>query len=498
MRSIDRWAIEDRGVAGLDLMERAGGAVAREVERISPEGPVTVMCGKGNNGGDGLVIARLLRDAGREVTVLLAGSEDEVSPDARANLQRLRGAAPLSTQGAQVGADGVVVDALLGTGFDGEPRGMVADAIDAINRSGATVVSVDVPSGVDASTGAARGRAVQASLTVSFHAGKPGLWIAPGKMLAGAVRVVDIGIPRGAPAQAWAGLIEPTVLGQLPRRGARSTKFSSGEALIVGGSAGMTGAPALAGRAAMRAGAGYVILCVPASAVGAVSAAGSAELMCRGLPESDGAHSPEGVEVVLAACERAGALALGPGLGRSESAVEFARSLAAKVPVPLVLDADGLNAHAGGLAALAGRAAATVLTPHAGELGRLLELESTEIERERLLHARQAATLASSIVVLKGDDTLVVDPGGRVAISRGESPALATAGTGDVLGGVIAALLSQGVEPFTAASAGVWLHARAGRLAAGRVGAPEGVIATDVIAALPAARGEGSGGELEA
>ena len=496
MRSIDRWAIEVRGVGGLDLMERAGAAVAREVERIAPEGRVSVVCGKGNNGGDGLVIARLLRDAGREVTVLLTGPQDQISPDARANLERLPGEGPVDAGDAHIGADGVVVDALLGTGFDGEPRGAVADAIDAINRSGASVVSVDVPSGVDASTGAARGRAVQASLTVSFHAGKPGLWIAPGKVLAGRVQVVDIGIPHGAPAQSWAGLIEQPVLAQLPRRGARSTKFSSGEALIAGGSAGMTGAPALAGRAAMRAGAGYVILCVPQSAVGA--AAGSAELMCRGLPEKDGAHSPDGVDVVLAACERAGALALGPGLGRSDGAAEFARRLAREAPVPLVLDADGLNAHSGRLAALAARTAPTVLTPHAGELGRLLELDSAEIERERLLHAREAAQLASCVLVLKGDDTLVVDPGGRVAVSRGDSPALATAGTGDVLSGVIAALLAQGVEPFTAASAGVWLHAQAGRLAAGRAGAPEGVIATDVIEALPAARGADSGGEATA
>ena len=251
----------------------------------------------------------------------------------------------------------------------------------------------------------------------------------------------------------------------------------------------MTGAPALAGRAAMRAGAGYVILCVPSSAVQAVSVAGSAELLCRGLPERDGSHSPDGVEPVLAACGRAGSLALGPGLGRSEGAVEFARTLAREAPVPLVLDADGLNAHAGRLQDLAGRRAGTVLTPHAGELGRLLELESAEIEHERLRHAREAAALASSVVVLKGDDTLVVDPGGRVAISRGHSPALATAGTGDVLSGVIAALLAQGVEPFTSACAGVWLHARAGRLAAEWAGAPEGVIATDVIRALPSARG---------
>jgi len=489
MRSIDRWAIDVQGVPGLDLMERAGGATVRELENLAPDGPVTVLCGKGNNGGDGLVIARLLRDAGRPVKVLIAGSAEEISPEARANLDRLPGEPPESLQGAEITGGGVIVDALLGTGFDGEPRGVVADAIDAINAAQLPVLSVDAPSGVDASSGAARGRAVRATMTVSFHAGKPGLWIAPGKGLAGEVRVVDIGIPRGAPGGAWAGLIEPSILEQLPRRGAQSTKFSSGQALIVGGSTGLTGAPAMAGRAAARAGAGYVILLVPSAAAAAVAAAGSAELMVRGLADLDGAHTPAGVQEVLAAGERAGAVALGPGLGRSDGAAQFARALAAQAPVPLVLDADGLNAHAGGLRELAGRGAPTVMTPHAGELGRLLGIDSAEVERERLLHAREAAESAQAVLVLKGDDTLVVEPGGRVAISRGGSPALATAGTGDVLSGVIAALLAQGVDAFTAACAGVFLHARAGRLAAARVGAAEGVIATDVIDSLPAARG---------
>jgi NAD(P)H-hydrate epimerase len=491
MRSIDRWAIDVQGVPGLDLMERAGAATVRELESLAPEGAVTVLCGKGNNGGDGLVIARLLRDAGRPVTVLIAGSAEEISPEAHANLQRLPGEPPRSLQGAEIAGHGVVVDALLGTGFDGEPRGVVAEAIDAINAAQLPVLSVDAPSGVDASSGAARGRAVRATVTVSFHAGKPGLWIAPGKGLSGDVRVVDIGIPRGAPGGAWAGLIEPSILEVLPRRGADSTKFSSGQALVAGGSAGMTGAPALAGRAAARAGAGYVILWVPAAAAQAVAANGSAELMVRGLTDRDGAHTPEGVQDVLAACERAGALALGPGLGRSDGAVRFARTLAAQAPLPLVLDADGLNAHAGRLGDLADRGAPTVMTPHAGELGRLLGIESSEVERERLHHAREAAQRAEAILVLKGDDTLVVEPGGRVGISRGGSPALATAGTGDVLSGVIASLLAQGLDAFTAACAGVYLHAQAGRLAAARIGAAEGVIATDVIDSLPAARGSG-------
>jgi NAD(P)H-hydrate epimerase len=217
--------------------------------------------------------------------------------------------------------------------------------------------------------------------------------------------------------------------------------------------------------------------------------AGPPELMTRGLPDEDGGLIATGVKEVLEASERGGALALGPGLGRSAGAVAFARELARAAEVALVLDADGLNAHAGRLGELTARSAPTVLTPHAGELGRLLEVGTEEIERERLRHVRAAAERARAVVVLKGDDTLIADPSGRVAVSPGATPALATAGTGDVLTGVIAALLAAGLGPFTAAAAGVSLHAQAGREAARRQGAAEGVVASDVIAALPAARG---------
>jgi ADP-dependent NAD(P)H-hydrate dehydratase / NAD(P)H-hydrate epimerase len=508
MRGIDRWAIEERGVAGLDLMERAGAGVARAVERLVPDGSVTVVCGKGNNGGDGLVVARLLRESGRQVTVVCATSPEEFSRDARANLERLPGASPVQLNGqvwsrdasqpsgspatgnADVFAADVLVDALLGTGFQGTPRGVVAEAIEAINRADARVVSVDVPSGVDASSGVLCGAAVCASVTVTFHAAKPGLWIRPGKAHAGKVQRLDIGIPRGAPQDASIGLIAPSVLEQLPRRVASSTKFSSGHVLIVGGSRGLTGAPRMAAEASMRAGAGYVTVCIPACLQGILASGGTPEMMTRGMPDEDGAHTLDGVAGVLEASARGGALALGPGLGRNDSAFEFARTLASEADVPMVLDADGLNAHAGRLGDLLARSAPTVLTPHAAELGRLLELDSAEIEHERLRHVRRAAEQAAAVVVLKGDDTLVAEPGGRVAVSPGASPALATAGTGDVLTGVIAALLAQGLEAFTAAAAGVWLHAQAGKQAARRVGAPEGVIATDVIAALPIARSQ--------
>jgi hydroxyethylthiazole kinase-like uncharacterized protein yjeF len=500
MRAIDRWAIDVRGVPSLDLMERAGAGVARTVERLVPDGPVAVVCGSGNNGGDGFVVARLLRDAGREVTVVCASPPEKLTGDALRNFKRLSGPAPVDlAQGTDaLGKASIVVDALLGTGFAGEPRGTVGEAIEAISSCAAPVVSVDVPSGVDASTGVVSGVAVRAKVTVTFHTAKPGLWIHPGKAYAGEVEVLDIGIPRGGPSDAEIGLIEPTILGLLPHRGAESTKFSSGHVLVAGGSRGLTGAPRMAALAAMRAGAGYVTACVPASLQEILATGGPPELMTRGLPEEDGGLAPAGVEVVLEAARRGGSLALGPGLGRGEHAIAFARSLASGAEVPLVLDADGLNAHSGNSGAhgaghlddLAAREAPTVLTPHPGELARLLETGTAEIARERLAHVRRAAERARAVVVLKGDDTLVADPSGMVAVSLGGSPALATAGTGDVLCGVIAALLSQDLSPFVAAAAGVLLHVRAGRIAARKVGAPEGVIATDVIASLPAARGD--------
>jgi NAD(P)H-hydrate epimerase len=488
MRGTDRWAIEDRGVPSLDLMERAGAGLARLTEAAVPDGPIAVVCGKGNNGGDGLVAARLLRDLGRAVTVLATGDLRESTPDSRANLERLPGDGVRPFAAGALDGHAGYVDALLGTGFAGEPRGAVAEAIAALNAAGGPVVSADVPSGVDASTGETAGEAVRAAATATFHLPKLGLWVNPGKRHAGVVHVVDIGIPRGAPLPLEGGLIGPEVVGAVPRRGADGTKFDSGHVLVAGGSTGLTGAPSLTALAAARAGAGYVTACVPAS-LQAIFATRFIEVMTRAVADDDGSFAPAGVETVLAAAERGGALALGPGIGRTAGAVAFARGLAARAPVALVLDADGLNAHAGHLSDLAGRAAPTVCTPHAGELARLLEVDSDEIERRRLHHAREAAGRSGGVLVLKGDDSLVVDPSGAVAVSPGGSPALATAGTGDVLSGVIAALLARRLPAFVAAAAGVWLHAEAGRRAARAVGSAEGVIATDVIAHLPAALG---------
>jgi NAD(P)H-hydrate epimerase len=509
MRAVDRWAIEQRGVPSLELMEHAGAGVARAVERAAPAGAVAVVCGKGNNGGDGFVAARLLRELGREVIVVGVSRPDELSGDAREMLSLLGDDLLVPPSEGALATAAVIVDALLGTGFQGQPRGPVADAIEAVDTAGAPVVSVDVPSGVDASTGVVAGVAVHASVTVTFHAAKPGLWIHPGKAYAGTVETIDIGIPPGGPidfpegagagdaargggairpAEACVGLITPAVLGLLPRRDSSSTKFTSGHVVIVGGSRGLTGAPRMAAQASMRAGAGYVTACVPAALQAILASGGPPEMMTRGLSDDGDGLTPDGVRTALSAAERGGALALGPGLGRSDGAIEFARALAREAHVAMVLDADGLNAHAGRLRELAERQRPTVLTPHAGELGRLLELEASAIERERLKHVRVAAEQCRAVVALKGDDTLIADPRGRVAVSPGDSPGLATAGTGDVLTGVIAAILAQGLDPFAAAAAGVYLHAAAGREAATRQGVAEAVIASDVIAALPAAR----------
>jgi NAD(P)H-hydrate epimerase len=486
MRATDAWAIEQEGVPSLDLMERAGAGLARLTADLAPEGVVAVVCGKGNNGGDGLVAARLLRDEGRDVRVLLTGAPEDLRGDAAVNLERLPGDPPGPFAAGALEGAAAIVDALLGTGFAGEPREPIKGAIEAINATDAVVVAADVPSGVDASTGVVAGAAVRARATATFHAAKPGLWITPGKTHAGEVRVIEIGIPPGAPATADVGLIQPSVLTQIPRREPGSTKFSEGAVLVVGGSAGLTGAPSLASEAAARTGAGYVITGVPRS-LSLIFELRLLEVMTRALPDEDGSFVTAAVEPALHAAERADAMVLGPGLGRAEGVGDFARELARRVELPLLLDADGLNAHAGAPEALAQRPAATVLTPHAGELGRLLDLPSAQIDAERLRHARNAAEVSGSIVVLKGDDSLIAEPAGRVAVSPGGAPALATAGTGDVLSGTIGALLAKGMAAFDAACAGVAVHAEAGRRAAG-VHGPDTVIASDVIAALAAAR----------
>lgn len=465
MRAVDRWAIEEQGVPGAELMEAAGRALAEAVAGLVPEGPVRILRGKGNNGGDGLVAERLLGEMGFEVESV-AVFEDEGRD------------LPAWLEGA-----GVAVDAIFGTGFSGAPREPAAAAIAALNRCAAPVVACDIGSGVDASTGEVASEAVEADLTVTFHAAKLGQRIAPGKWHTGELRVVPIGIPDGAPVDPAGGAIEPAVLALAPARGPRSTKFSSGQVTIAGASRGLSGAVQMASRAAIRAGAGYATVAVPAD-LEPVFEAGQPEVMSVGCPGGDGCLAPASLKPLLRSFERAAAGVFGPGLGRDPGSVELAREAVAAIEAPLVLDADGLNAFAGEAARIAARKAPTVLTPHAGELGRLLDRPAEEVSAHRLAAAHELARAADAVVVLKGDDTIVTD-GERTAVNALSAPALAAAGTGDVLSGIVAALLARGLEPFAAACAGVLAHARAGRDAALRIGAAESTIATDVIDSIP-------------
>ncbi len=484
MRGIDRWAIEEMGVPSLELMEAAGRVVADAVGELALEGPVRIVCGKGNNAGDGLVAARYLSEAGFEVEALLLWPAEQLSGDAVANLERFAAEQVSGDLTARLAGSGAIVDAIFGTGFSGEPREPALAALAAIDACGAPVIACDIASGVDASSGEVAGSAVEADLTVSFHAAKVGHRVAPGKWHTGELRVASIGIPDGAPGELAAGTIDRAVLDLAPRRGSRSTKFSSGQVVIAGGSRGLTGAVQMSSRAAIRAGAGYATVAVPAD-LETIFEQGQPEVMSIGCPGGDGCLAPASAKLLLRAFERAAAGVFGPGLGRDPGSIELAREVLSAIEAPLVLDADGLNAFAGELGRIAARKAPTVLTPHAGELGRLLGRPADEVSAHRLGSAREAAREANAVVVLKGDDTIVTD-GERIAVNALPAPGLATAGTGDVLSGIVAALLARGLEPFAAACAAVLAHALAGRDAAARIGVAESVIATDVIDSIPA------------
>ena len=413
------------------MMERAGRAVADAVLGRYPDARhVCALCGKGANGGDGRIALRLLSEAGRETS-------EELDP----------------------GAD-VVIDALFGTGFRGEPREEAAALIERINAHGAAVVAVDIPSGVDASTGEAPGAAVRADVTVTMHGPKIGVVVAPGRFLAGEVVVADIGLED---AETEHRLVTADVLAAVPRRGPRDTKYSAGSVLVVGGSPGMAGAVCLAAEAAFRADAGYVTVATPKDALPVVEAR-LLEAVKRPLEEVDDA------------AERATALAIGPGLGRAGDRQKLVARLLREVELPAVVDADALFGLEPG-----GWPAPRVLTPHAGELARLLGEESAWVDAHRLAAARRAAERFGCVVLLKGADTLIAAAGDGVLVSAHGLPSLATAGTGDVLTGIVAAFLAKGMEPRLAAAAAAYAHGAASRAAVQRAG----LIASDLIDALP-------------
>lgn len=473
-------AAEDAfGRPAIELMERAGAAAAEAVLRRYPHARrISVWCGAGANGGDGLVVARLLHQAGREPEVVLAGPEEKLSGDAAENLRRAYEAGvPFTEKPIE---PEVVVDALFGTGFSGAPRRDAAARIEALGALGAPVVSIDVPSGVDASTGEVGGVAVQADLTVTFHGLKTGLVTGPGRFHTGEVEVADIGL---AQTETRHRLVTPEILSRVPRRGERDNKYSAGFVVLVGGSPGLTGAPLLAAEAAMRAGAGYVRACVPESVAG-VLAERFVEVTMTPIPSyHDGLVAAEAADRVIAAAERADAVAIGPGLGRSEGVRGLVQRLLAELELPVVLDGDGLWALEGHLDWVFQRDAPTVLTPHSGELARLLGRSSDWVDAHRVDAAGGAADDVGAVVCLKGADTLVAAPGRGVLVCDLGSAGLASAGTGDVLTGVTAAFLAKGMDARLGASAAAATTGLAARRASERHGFA-GLIARDVVEAL--------------
>ncbi len=462
MTAADQHAIAT-GTSEAVLIDRAGRAVARHARRMlggTYGRRVTVVAGKGNNGADGRVAARQLRAWGVGVDELVLSS----------------GLEEIDVGRALARAD-LVVDAMYGTGFRGRLDGAAAQVAASMNASSVPVLAVDIPSGVDGTTGAASDTAVRADETICFAAYKSGLLFAPGSTLAGAIFVADIGI--GVAGRSQLGVFDATDLA-LPGTDAAAHKWSSG-CLVVGGSGGMVGAPILAGSAALRCGAGMVVCAVPGD--GAASQVSGAELVARALPvTTNGALAEDAASAVLKEISRFRVLAIGPGLGRDDETQAAVRRIVTEADIRLVIDADALNAIARAPSVLAARDAAgfplPVLTPHAGEYARLA---GRPVGDDRVVAARDLAARLHAIVLLKGPGTVIAAPDGRAIVNRTGGPALATAGTGDVLTGVIAGLVAQGVEPFASAATGAYVH---GRAAAAALTSPD-IVASDLVGALP-------------
>jgi hydroxyethylthiazole kinase-like uncharacterized protein yjeF len=436
-----------------ELMDRAGSAIAEAAMRRYPDArSFTVVCGGGSNGGDGKVAADVLRAQSRDLLVVEAkeGSKDLGEPD-------------------------VLVDALFGTGFSGEPRADAARLIELMNDAGAPIVSVDIASGVDASTGEIAGPAVQAALTVTFYARKLGHVIAPGRFRRGELEIHDIGLSGGVTA---CELATPALLELVPPKREPDTKFSAGSVLVVGGSPGLSGAVCMAAEAAYRADAGYVTVAVPRSLLAPVELR-LLEAVKRPCPEDEsGCLDERALDVIAEQEPRAQALALGSGLGRSEGARRLVRELLVRTSLPAVVDADALYGLEPG-----DWRSPVVLTPHSGELARLLGKDSAWVNAHRLAAARECAERFRAVTLLKGADTIVAAPSGPVIVSEAGTPALATAGSGDVLTGVVAAFLAKGLEPELAAAAATVAHGRAAELAP----VQRGLVAGDLLELLPRA-----------
>lgn len=502
MKSLDNAAINDYGVPGVVLMENAGRRVAEVVRKVLGDlrgKVVTVFAGKGNNGGDGLVAARHLLNMGADVKVMMLANIDHIKGDARINLDiwRKMGQKTYSVhQGNEINVvrlilmnTGLIVDAIYGTGFRGKMDEKVGRMIEVLNGCGKPIVAVDIPSGLNADTGRVDGPCIQATHTVTFGLPKLGLFLEEGADYAGELHVADISIPsvlveKLAPQRYMA--TADLVRSWLPRRSSGAHKGDFGRVLVLAGSRGMTGAASLAGDAALKAGAGLVTVAVPET-LHDIMEVKLTEVMTIPLPDTGkGAFSTAAGREVLAIQDKFDVLAVGPGISTVTEVVALVRELLPEVRIPCVLDADALNALAGAEEILNKIQAPVVITPHPGEMGRLLGKSASDIQSDRLAAASKAAGAWGVVALLKGARTVVAAPDGSMYINPTGNPGMATGGSGDVLTGVIAALIAQGLEPAMAAAGGAYIHGLAGDLAAEKKGMI-GLTAGDVLEALPAA-----------
>jgi ADP-dependent NAD(P)H-hydrate dehydratase / NAD(P)H-hydrate epimerase len=499
MQALDRLAMDTYGIPGVVLMENAGAQVVRILWQEFPDlraRRVAVLCGRGNNGGDGFVIARYLHNVGVPVQVFILGELENIRGEARTHLEMLThvGVAPQAAStpesvqalGAQLAHYDLLIDALLGTGLKAEVSGIFQQIIAAMNASARPIVAVDIPSGLSADVGTLLGEHVRAHLTVTMALPKRGLLLYPAAEYVGKLVVVDIGFPAAVREQesVRCHVLEPqTIASQLSRRAADTHKGTYGHLLIVAGGLGKTGAAALASLAALRSGAGLVSLALPHS-LNAAMEAKLTEVMTIPLPEAEeGVLGAEAAKRVLEWLEGKSALILGPGIGTHPETVRSVHEVLRQVRIPVVLDADGLNALALAPQSPGEIHTPLILTPHPGELARLRQTTTARIQADRLTAARETAQVYHAVVVLKGAHTIVAEPDGTLYINLTGNPGMATAGSGDVLSGVIGALLGQGYTPSMAARIAVHIHGLAGDLTAAALG-ERSLIAGDLVDSL--------------
>ncbi len=482
MRKLDHAAINQLGIPGIVLMENAGLKIVQEVFNLigNPKGKtVTIFAGRGNNGGDGFVVARHLLNAGAEVKVFLLAEPEEMTGDAKTNMEILIAMGhkvfPIIKPNslnivrlAMVYAD-VVIDAIFGTGFRGMIPTNIGNVIEIINTSEKPVISVDIPSGLEADTGRVNGPCIKAASTITFGQNKLGLIIGAGPEYVGKLSVVDISIPdslvKGQQIKRYL-VTNEIVKALLPERKADSHKGTYGRVLVVGGSRGLTGAAAMTSMAALTAGAGLVTAAVPTSLHDLMEVK-LTEVMTKPLPETDDISiSLDALEDITELTGQADVLALGPGMSTNGDTMELVRQVLLSVETPVVVDADGLNALAGSTDILNKSKAPLVLTPHPGEMSRLLGIKTEEVQNNRVEITIESAKKWNAVVVLKGDRSVIADPDGSLYINPTGNPGMASGGTGDILTGMIAAFIGQGLTPIKAAVTGVYFHGLAGDLAA--------------------------------